>query len=236
MSLFDFAWVFGESLSAPPYRGSNPKGSWTEYNDGGGRVSSHNGGLYFDSKRVNIPGTGDFGTTMATLQGNSMTYGRWEVRVRPRSYETSARDYDVRVELIPANANDYDCGAHNITMGELTAHGSSIAVGVNAGDRQWTYRKSVGGSNNAISYNLATEVAKDHVTWFVDGRPIATADTSKAVSGLPMTLRLSMVGDGQQEMNDTDVLADWQRGFSLLRGKQVTNGHAMETGSYSPTC
>ena len=236
VSLFDFAWVFGESLSAPPYRGSVPKGSWTEYDDGGGRVSSHNGGLYFDSKRVNIPGPGDFGTTMATLQGNPMTYGRWEVRVRPRSYETGARDYVVRVELVPANANDYDCGAHNITLGELTAHGNTITVGVNAGDRRWSYRKTVGGSNNAISYNLGAEVAKGHISWFLDGDPIATAGSPNVVPGVPMTLRVSMVGDGQQEMNDTDVLSDWQRGFSLLRGKQVTNGHALTASPYTPAC
>jgi hypothetical protein len=236
VALFDFAWVFGESLSAKPYRGSVRKGSWTEYNDGGGRVSSHNGGLYFDSKRDNKPGPGDFGTTMATMAGNPMTYGRWEVRVRPRSEETGAHDYVVRAELVPADAGDYDCGAHNITVGELTAHGNSILVGVNAGDRRWTYREAVTGGTNDVSFNVAAEVTKEHITWFLDGKPIATVNSAKAVSDLPMTLRLSMVGTGQQEMNDTDVLSDWQRGFSLLRGKQVTNGHQMEAGSYNAAC
>ena len=237
VSLFDFAWVLGESLSAKPYRGSVRKGSWDEeYSDGGGRVSSHNGGLYFDSKRVNIPGPGDFGTTMATMQGNPMTYGRWEVRVRPRSDETNARDYVVRAELVPEAAEDYDCGAHNITIGELEAHGHSVLVGVNAGDRRWTYRKTFAGSANDVSFNLAAEVAKDHITWFVNGRPVATLDDAKAVSDLPLTLRLSMVGDGEREMNDTDVLSDWQRGFSLLRGKQVTNGHQLESAPYDASC
>ena len=236
VSLFDFAWVLGESLSMKPYRGSLRKGSWVEYGDGSGRVSSHNGGLYFDSKRLNMTGPGDFGTTMATLQDNPLTYGRWEVRVRPRSDETTARDYAVRVELVPEAAADYDCGAHNITVGELTAHGSSVLVGVNAGDRQWTYRKGLGGSTNNTSHNLAVEVSKQHITWFLDGRPIATLENAKAVSDLPMTLRLSMVGDGKQEMNDTDVLADWQRGFSLLRGRQVTTGAALQSGSYDGSC
>ena len=216
VSLFDFAWVFGESLSAKPYRGSVPKGHWVEYGDGGGRVSSHNGGMYFDSKRDNKPGPGDFGTTMATMRGNARKYGRWEVRVRPRSEETGAGDYAVRVELVPARARHYDCGAHTITLGELTAHGNDLLVGVNAGDRQWTYRKGLGGSANNVSYNVAAEVAKRHITWFLNGRPIATVKRAKAVSDLPLTLRLSLVGDGQREMNDTDILSDWQRGFSLL--------------------
>ncbi len=236
VALFDFAWVFGESLSAKPYRGSVRKGSWTEYNDGGGRVSSHNGGLYFDSKRDNRTGPGDFGTTAATLTGNPMTYGRWEVRVRPRSEESNAEDYLVRAELVPADADDYDCGAHNITLGELSAHGKSIALGVNAGNRRWSYRQPVSGSMNDTSFNLAAEVAKNHITWFVNGRPVATVDNAQAVPGVPMTLRLSMVGDGEREMNDTDVLSDWQRGFSLLRGKQVTSGHQLESGTYDAGC
>jgi hypothetical protein len=236
VSLFDFAWVFGESLSAKPHRGSVPKGSWVEYSDGGGRVSSHNGGLYFDSKRVNKPGPGDFGTTMATMQGNPMPYGRWEVRVRARSDETYARDYLVRAELVPESPSDYDCGAHNITMGELTAHGRSILVGVNAGERRWTYRKTLSGSTNNVHFALAAEVAKRHITWFLNGRPVATVARARAVSDLPMTLRLSLVGAGDREMNDTDILSDWQRGFSLLRGQQVTNGHRMKLGTYDAAC
>lgn len=235
-ALFDFAWVFGESLSAGPYRGTKPKGSWREYNDGGGRINSHNGGLFFDSKRYNKPGPGDFGTTMATMRGNPRAYGRWEVRVRARSDETENRDYLVRAELVPARPRDFDCGAHTITLGELTAHGNSILVGVNAGNQQWTHRRTVAGNNNRASYNLAVEVTRTHITWFINGKPVATVNNADAVSGLPMKMRLSMVGDGQQEMNDTDILSDWQRGFSLRRGQQVTNGGPMTAGSYDAGC
>jgi hypothetical protein len=236
VSLFDFAWVFGESLTAKPHRGSILKGSWTEYSDGGGRVISHNGGLYFASKRDNKAGPGDYGTTMATLQGNARKYGRWEVRVRPRSEETGGKDYLVRAELVPENASDYDCGAHNITLGELTAHGNSILFGVNAGDRRWTHRRTVAGTHNVVSYNFAAEVTKRYITWFVNGKPVATVKSRKAVSDLPMTLRISMVGDGQREMNHTDILSDWQRGFSLKPGTKVTRGHRMAVGSYDGGC
>jgi hypothetical protein len=237
VSLFDFAWVFGDSLSARPYRGSVRKGSWTEYNDGGGRISSHNGGLYFDSKRVNAPGPGDFGTTMATMQGNPMTYGRWEVRMRARSDETGNGDYLVRAELVPAAVGDYDCGAHNITLGEVTAHGNTIVGGVTAGDRRWTYRRTVTGGLNNVSFNAAVEVSKQHITWFINGKPVGTVKSAEAVSDLPMTLRVTLVGDGQREMNDTDILSDWQRGFSLLRGTQVTDGPRMESATiYDADC
>ena len=236
VSLFDFAWVYGESLSAPPHRGSVLKGHWTEYGDGTGRVSSHNGGLYFASKRDNAAGPGDVGTTMATLKGNARPYGRWEVRVRPRSLENDARDYLVRVELVPESPSDYDCGAHTITLGEMTAHGSSILFGANAGDRRWRLRKSVGSQTNNISYNLAVEVSRRHITWFLDGKPVATVESRKAVSDLPMTLRLSLVGDGDREMNHTDILSDWQRGFSLRPGARTTSGARMEAGAFDGRC
>ena len=40
-------------------------------------------------------------------------------------------------------------------------------------------------------------------------------------------MRLSIVGDGQREMNRTELKSDWQRGFSLDKGEQVKNGPAM---------
>ena len=57
-----------------------------------------------------------------------------------------------------------------------------------------------------------------------------------AVSDVPMTLRLSLVGDGDKEMNHTQILSDWERGWSLDRGKQVTRGASLKRGSYDATC
>ena len=45
-----------------------------------------------ESKRYNGPGPGDFGTTSATLRGNALTRGRWEVAMRIRTaFETGGR-------------------------------------------------------------------------------------------------------------------------------------------------
>jgi hypothetical protein len=51
-----------------------------------------------------------------------------------------------------------------------------------------------------------------------------------------MTLRFSLVGKGQQEMNRTQAISDWQRGFSLDRGRTVTSGKAPKRGSYTGGC
>jgi hypothetical protein len=51
-----------------------------------------------------------------------------------------------------------------------------------------------------------------------------------------MTLRLSLVGEGEREMNRTQVISDWQRGYSIDRGRQVTSGQAPRRSSYSGGC
>ena len=84
-SVFDFAWEYGQSLSSPPSRGTRLTGSWVDSSSGSGRVSKYNGGLAIDSKRYAGAGSGDFGTTTATLRGNAMTYGRWETSLRIRN-------------------------------------------------------------------------------------------------------------------------------------------------------
>lgn len=237
-SLFDFAWVSGESLTSPPYRGTRKKGRWIDYTDGGGRVNKHNGGLMLDSKRENHCGTGDFGTTRATLQGNAQTYGRWEVRLRLKSDEASARDYRTVVELVPERASDYACGARNVTIAEMLPHDSTVKFGVNARTKQWNGTKSVGDNTNNRSLVFAVEVTKRHMSWFYGGKVIGTVKSRAASSDVPMTLRLSMEGGGaDQEMNHTELISDWQRAFTLKRGNQVTNGKALKRSSYSaPAC
>lgn len=235
-SLFDFAWEFGESLTSQAHRGTDKSGWWLDYSDGGGRVGKHNGGLMLDSKRDNDVGPGDFGTTTATLRGLPQKYGRWETRLRIKSDETNARDYRVLVELVPDNLDTENCGARNITVAEVAPHGNQVLVGVNAVNKKWT-RTLSGVAINNQSIAFAVEVTKRHITWFMEGRPIATVKSRAAVSDVPLTLRMSMVGNGDQEMNHTSVISDWERGFTLARGQQVTSGGAMKRSGYAaPAC
>jgi hypothetical protein len=235
-SLWDFAWEFGESLTSPPYRGTDPKGWWSDASNGSGRVSKHNGGLMLNSQR-GYDGPGDHGTTSVTLRGNPMKYGRWETKLRLKSPENNARDYRVKIQLVPDRQRDYHCGAQNITVADVAAHGRRVKVEVKArkGSRKWSYSKRIGSLNDNTAA-FAVEVAKGHISWFVNGRVIATVRNRAAVSDVPMTLRLSLVGQGQKEMNATQVISDWQRGFSIKRGRTVTGGHSMRGGTFSGGC
>ncbi|KRF30684.1 hypothetical protein [Nocardioides sp. Soil805] len=233
-TLWDYTWEAGQSLTSPPDVGSVRTGWWQDYADGAGRVSRQNGGLYLDSQRSNAGGPGDFGTTRATLVGAAQAYGRWEARLRLKTAEATARDFAVLVELVPERAEDYACGRRNITLAQVAAHSSAMSFGVKADTRQWTRTRTVP-SLVHTSPAVAVEVAPDHITWFWDGKPIGTVKDRAAVSGVPMTLRFSMVGDQTSEHNQTGVVSDWQRGFALGRGRQVRSGPALQAGTLT-TC
>jgi hypothetical protein len=233
-TLWDYTWEAGQSLTSPPDVGSVRTGWWQDYADGAGRVSRQNGGLYLDSQRSNAGGPGDFGTTRATLVGAAQAYGRWEARLRLKTAEATAKDFAVLVELVPERAEDYACGRRNITLAQVAAHSSAMSFGVKADTQQWTRTRTVP-SLVHTSPAVAVEVAPDHITWFWDGKPIGTVKDRAAVSGVPMTLRFSMVGDQTSEHNQTGVVSDWQRGFALGRGRQVRSGPALQAGTLT-TC
>lgn len=233
VSLWDFAWMFGEPLTTRPSRGTDLKGWWLDASDGEGRVMQLNGQLALDSQR-NWTGPGDHGTTTATLQDNPMAYGRWETRLRLKPLERGAKNYTVRVEIIPDRAKDYRCGAQNITVAEIPVGGSTVGIGVRTrSGKQWTAKRHLRIGTAAAS--VGVEVTAKNVTWFFDGKPIGTLK-KRVAPAIPRTLRLSLVGQGQQEMNHVQVFSDWQRGFSLDRGKPNLHGQRLKAGKFKRDC
>lgn len=217
-----YDWEEGQDLDSPPKNGPK-KGRWIQYSDGTGRVGKDNGQLRLDSgRRLTRDGGGDFGTTRATLSGNALTYGRWETRLRAKTFEGGSKDYDVLLELVPDRAKDYQCGRHNITIASYTGSGREMTFGLNAGSTRFTKRIQ-GPSLSSSIPAFAVEVAKDHVSWFVDGKPVGVVKGKQHVPGVPMTLRFSLVGD-QGEHANTSIYSDWQRSFGIDGGSQVRKG------------
>jgi len=236
--LFDFAWGFGESLTSKPLKGTRRKGRWLDVSTGTGRASHVHGGLGIETGYLNRGGPGDRGNTLVTLRGNAQTYGRWEVRGRTLTTERSAPDYTVKWELVPERAEDYHCGAQNITVAEYSLSSRVVRVGVKAlrNNRAWTYTKP-NVSLRDVTHNFAVEVARDHITWFMDAKPIANLSSRAAISGVPMTLRVSLAGKGQPtEMNRTRAIWDWQRAWPMDGGRQVRSGHGLTAGTHSGGC
>jgi hypothetical protein len=220
-SLFDFAWEYGQSLTSPPARGTRIRGGWAESSTGSGRVAKYNGGLALDSKRYTGAGPGDFGTTRATLYGNAMTRGRWETSLRIRNaFERGGRAYQVLAELIPAKASDYDCGRHNITVASLSPFSPRVEYGVRSGQDSWDGASAVDWIPLVRPYNVAVEVAQGHITWFLNGSPVGSVTDKAALPGVPLTLRLSLVGQPDAEMDQVGLISDWQRGFPVSTGQE----------------
>lgn len=236
-ALFDFAWERGESLTSPPMRGTLRRGGWFDTSDGTGRVSHYNGGLLFDSQFGKRGGPGDRGTTTATLQGNAQAYGRWEFRTRSWAMEKNRRDYRLRIQLVPENAAQRHCGANDVTVAEIADHSTRLKMGVGsfATDRSWALtRSNVRLGDEA--HNVAVEIARGHISWFLDGRIIGTVRDDKAVSGLAMTPRISLVGAGGAEMNRTKAIFDWVRAWTPANGRHPSNGRRLAAGPLGHSC
>ncbi|WP_460800739.1 LamG domain-containing protein [Nocardioides pacificus] len=220
--LWDFAWEHGQSLTDGPSRGTRPRGRWVDYVDGAGRVSRYNGQLTLDSKRYAGAGIGDFGTTHATLSGNAAKQGRWEARMRVRgAYEAGGRSYGILAELVPARASDYDCGTHNITIASVSPFSRRVTFGARSPQRSWSGAATASATPLRSAYAVAVEVSKRHITWFLDGKPIGSVKSRAAYAGVPMTIRLSLVGQGSEEMNHVSLVSDWVRGFPISSGKHT---------------
>ncbi|HYU84008.1 MAG TPA: hypothetical protein VEK80_04320 [Kribbellaceae bacterium] len=240
-AVFDFGWIFGESLTDRPYRGSRRQGLWMDTSTGSGRAAQHNGGLMLESKFGYVvpgdAGSGDHGTTAVTLRGNAQTYGRWEVRIRPWVIENDGKDYRVKFELIPDDPTRRACGARAITVADLTPRRSEVRIGAYSPIQNKAWRRTQSSVPVAkIARAYAVEVAADHISWFVDGRIIGTVRAKAAIPGVPLTMRLSLVGADTAEMNHTYAHFDWVRGFGIKAGQHPTNGAALTAGTHSLHC
>lgn len=232
--IFDFDWTSGESLTSPPWRGSRPQGEWTEYLGGTGRVAKRSGQLGVWSGRTDRYGSGNRGTTATTLQGNAQPYGRWELKLRTVT-RSGGSPYLVRAELVPERARDYDCGAHNITVAEVRQGEGTARIGATQDRTRWSRTVRLGNLENSAPA-VAVELMDDHVTWFVNSRPVGVLEEREVTGGVPMTLRLSLVGSDDHEMANTTLLSDWQRGFPLNSSPGVLDGPSLTRSTSTSSC
>lgn len=235
LPLYDFAWEAGQDLTTRPDRGTRPRGTWLDTSDGTGRATPFNGGLVLQSK-LRHGGVGDLGTTTATLRGNAQVYGRWELRLQGHDWEAGPRPYRFLLELVPPGAPVVTCSPRSIVVADFTLGSPGMGLGVRSSDADAVWRRTLGDVTLAETpFNVAVEVTKGHITWFVDSRPVATLKSPKARLGTELVPRLSLVGE-QREMNGAQVDSDWQRSWTLEHGTQVASGPAPVRTAYSPDC
>jgi hypothetical protein len=235
--VYDFAWEYGQSITSPPTRGSKLKGRWLDSSSGSGRVAAFNGALAFQSRLIH-KGPGDRGTTSAALDGNSQKYGRWEFRIWQNVWEQDGRDFRMRVELVPDGVGPGACSPQSIQVADLELGSKALTVGVRSAqaNAQWSYTLPSTPAYSGL-HNYAVEVAKDHITWFFDGKAFATVKSKGALAARAWAPRVSMVGaPGATEHNGSQFSVDWVRSWTLETGRQARNGKALAKKPYSPTC
>jgi hypothetical protein len=228
---WDYAWDGGHSLDSPPSRGDVRRGRWHASSDGTGRVTPFNGGLVLQSKFKKV-GPGDRGTTSATLKGTAQKHGRWEFRLQGRPWETGARPYRFRVELVPAGTAGSACAPETIVVAAFTMIKHGMRFGVRSGSAGTAWRGKLGQVLLAEQpFNVAVEVGNGHITWFRDSKPIGTVKDPRAQLGADLVPRLSLIGK-DVEMNGAQVNSDWQRSWTLKAGTQVRSGRPLTRTRY----
>ncbi|MCD4524856.1 family 16 glycosylhydrolase [Nocardioides sp. cx-173] len=233
---YDWAWEFGESLTSAPFRGQVLKGRWLDASSGSGRASVFNGALAFQSRLI-LKGEGDRGTTSATVSGNAQTYGRWEFSAWQNVFEDGARNYRMRLELVPQGAAAVACSPEAIQVADMEIGSRSYSVGVRSAraKAQWRHTKTSTPAASGV-HAFAVEVAKDHITWFFDGKAFATVKRN-ALAGKALVPRMSLVGaDDATEHNGSQFSVDWVRAWSLKTGRQARTGKVLGKSAYSATC
>jgi hypothetical protein len=167
----------------------------------------------------------------------SRRYGRWEVRFRSKTglgnpnIPADLPAYSVKLQLVPSGAPTR-CASSAITLASYgETAGSRATVGLDRpGLHQTATAAPAGPLFDVKSWNpaqdvhrgawrvWAVEVAKDHVSWFLDGRVIRRLPITNAMGGQRLHLRLSLLSaPGAPRMAPFASQADWFRYYPLGR-------------------
>lgn len=196
---------------------------------GKGDVRNKNGMLTITSART--------GSVSATLSTAGHDRGRWEIRLKARRWSTGLKNPTVRAELIPAGDRKQYCGARNIALGSHTMSHRRVKFYIhNLPNLAFRSAKPIrfGGDR---WHTLAVEVTPTRISWFVDAHVIATERRPEALSGVPMTLRISIKGIPGARMNRTRVQLDWARYWTLAKpNDRSVNAPSPTRGTYRKAC
>ena len=225
---YAFDWEYGQSLTSAPGRGTALRGTWAEGSEATGRATLRNGGLLLSSDGYGSAGAaGPRGDVWATLQGNQYRFGRWEMR----GSTTQRGGY----ELVPAAQASQRCGTAGIVIAETTGPGSAVSFGArSANGRTWGGQTRLDSVPGASSF--AVQVTRRHITWFLNGTAVGTLRERAALPKGPMTVRITLVGEGHERMRSAKSTVDWVRAYPLTYGRTPTTKKRLRTGAGIGRC
>lgn len=188
---------------------------WVDFSTGTGRTANTYAMLTLDSGE-SYKARENHGTVMATLGRRGETYGRWEIRMRAPIWPNGGTDYRMRAELIPSTTAAGACSNQAITFADFQGYAPTVGLSAQNGSQRWALTEGGVVKNRENWHTYAVEVTKKRIAWFVDADATATLKTPKAVSGKPLTMRLSLIApNGTEDMNRTRMGVDWIRFWSM---------------------
>jgi Glycosyl hydrolases family 16 len=198
--------------------------------EGPGVVQHQNGMLTLN--------TTDTGSVSATLDRKGDATGRWEVRLRSRSYGAGDENYRVLTELVPSDPKADHCGALDIALNDYQIGRSNAQFRIrNLPDQQFTARQTGMDLGKDRWHTYAVEVTPKRISWFVDAAVVNSERRKDALSGVPLTVRFTMQAAPDAAMNPSRMQMDWLRHWSLDKPNEKSVAAPRTTrGTYKAAC
>jgi hypothetical protein len=198
-----WGWESGEEID-----------DWSTHQTGSGNLTTFIGMLSLLSGSYNnsIP---SYGTTATTLANEGHATGRWEMRVKQKSYgSTPYTPYTIQLRLVRAGTGYQAQPEDVITVAEWRGYSGVTRHSVTKQGLTYSYPSSGTHRNHSNFHNYAIELTSRHLTWLLDGEVIATAPAAMLPTGnwVPQVV---LKGKDGVRMTTTRVGADWVRYFPL---------------------
>ena len=179
------------------------------------------------------------GSVSATLDLKGHTYGRWEIRMRARTMSKvkGGKPFKVVTELVPGGTRDQHCGGRDIGIENFTLGTNTVKSYVHTLPNS-SYRGFLGRHlRNDRWHTYGVEVAKDHVSWFVDGHVINTERRADALDPVPRQLKFELRAQGGKKMDPARMQMDWMRYWSMRAPNEKSiKAPQLELSTFNGAC
>lgn len=222
-----FGW-YQHGVFRQEFVGPKP-GFWKQ--TGRGVVRTQNGMLTLMSTRK--------GSVSAKLDLPGHTYGRWEIRMRARRMETvkGGSNFKVVTELVPGGTRDQHCGGRDIGLENFTLGTNTVKSYVHTLPNN-SFRGFKGRHlRNDRWHTYGVEVAKDHISWFVDAHVVHTERRDAALDPVPRQLKFELRALRGKTMHPSRMQMDWMRYWTMRApNERSVKAPAFELSKYNGAC
>jgi hypothetical protein len=138
-------------------------------------------------------------------------FGRWEARMRVDE-QGPGKPYHAVVALIPAGV-PYDGGAGDLDFAEADVGSGAAHMFVHYPPRKQAYATAF--VDLAEWHTYAIEVARDHISWFVDGKIAMTTTEHGAIIGVDWTMNIQLDAYFPSGLAPSNMQVDYFRFYPI---------------------